>query len=270
MKAAALIIVMAVPVSAQVNSGLDRLETREDLRGWEAVGRVDIVDGGYCTGTLIASDLVLTAAHCVVDPGQVPIDAARITFRAGYADGLAIAESPVIRTVAAKGYTGLNAAPVEDLLADIAILQLAKPIPTSVISPFTVAMPGTGDEVSVVSYARGRDEVLSWQRVCKVIGQRGGAIATDCDVTHGSSGAPVLDRSGYRAKIVSIISSGYSEDGKTTAFGMVLPEIVDELKARLRAGQVTSEAVGFDQPQKAKRIGLGSGNADIGARFIKP
>ena len=270
MRAAALVLALAMPAAAQDNSGLDRLDTREDLRGWEAIGRVDIAEGGFCTGTLIAADLVLTAAHCVIEPGGAPIDAARITFRAGYADGSAIAESPVQRTVAGPGFSGRDNAPVEEMLSDVALLQLADPIPTSVISPFTVGLPGSGDEVSVVSYASGREEALSWQRVCQVLGQQDGFIAVDCDVTFGSSGAPVLDRSGYRARIVSIIAAGYHEDDRTVAYGMQLPSVVDDLKARLRAGRVTSEAPATSARPGVKRITVGGGNADTGARFVKP
>jgi protease YdgD len=270
MRVAALFLALAVPAMAQDNSGLDRLDTREDLRGWEAVGRVDIANAGFCTGTLIAPDLVLTAAHCVLETGGEPIDAARITFRAGYADGVSIVDAPVQRTVAAEAFSGSESAPVEEMLSDVALLQLASPIPTSVISPFTVAEPGAGDEVSVVSYAQGREEALSWQRVCKVLGQRQGFIAVDCDVTYGSSGAPVLDRSGYRARIVSIISFGSVEDGRPIAFGMRLPAVVDDLKSRLRAGRVTSEAPAANAPAGVKRITVGGGKDGIGARFIKP
>jgi protease YdgD len=270
MRAAALVFALAVPAAAQDNSGLDRLDTREELRGWEAIGRVDIADGGFCTGTLIASDLVLTAAHCVVEPGGAPIAAERITFRAGYADGSAIAESPVQRTVASPGFTGREDAPVEEILSDLALLQLASPIATSVISPFTVGLPGSGDEVSVVSYARGREEALSWQRVCQVLGQQDGFIAVDCDVTFGSSGAPVLDRSGYRARIVSIIVAGYQEADRTIAYGMRLPALVDDLKARLRAGRATSEAPASTARPGVRRITVGGGNGDTGARFVKP
>jgi protease YdgD len=270
MKRAALILVLAMPVSAQENSGLDRLDTREDLRGWEAVGRVDLADGGFCTGTLIAADLVLTAAHCVIGPGGTPVDAGRITFQAGYADGASIVDAPVSRTVAAEGFSGREAAPLEETLSDVALLQLASPIPTSLISPFVVSLPGAGDEVSVVSYAQGREEALSWQRVCKVLDQQGGFIAVDCDVTFGSSGAPVLDRSGYRARIVSIISGGYREGDRTVAFGMQLPAVVDDLKARLRAGRVTSAAPGSATRGGVKRITVGEGSSDMGARFVKP
>ncbi len=271
MRALALFAVLALPAWAQDSSALNRLDTRDDLRGWEAVGRVDFDGGGFCTGALIAPDLVLTAGHCVIDAGGIAVDAGRITFRAGLADGVAIAESKVARTIAPEGFLALPQAPPDQLLLDVALLELATPIPTSVVAPFTVARPGTGDKVSVVSYAIGREEALSWQPVCTVLARHEGLIAVDCDVTYGSSGAPVLDRSGYRAKIVSIISSGRQEGDGTVAFGMELPALVEGLKSRLRAGRVTSEAGGVADVARPgiKRITLGTGN-DTGARFVKP
>src|SRR5512134_3142634 len=34
---------------------------------WLAIGRVNRTSGGFCTGALVAPDLVLTARHCLID-----------------------------------------------------------------------------------------------------------------------------------------------------------------------------------------------------------
>ena len=43
----------SAPAKAQ-DSGLKRLDTGEDSKGWEAVGRLDLAGKGFCTGALIA------------------------------------------------------------------------------------------------------------------------------------------------------------------------------------------------------------------------
>ena len=266
--AVVLALALASPLSA--NTGLEMLTRRDQLLGFEAVGRIDMEDGNFCTGALISTRLVLTAAHCVYGRGGRPVDPGQITFRAGYAEGTSIQDAAVARTVAHPDYQPGTPVSAENVRHDVALLELAQPIPAAVAAPFLVKAPGTGDEVSVVSYAAGRAEALSWQRACSVLGRAQGLIAMDCDVSFGSSGAPVLDRSGARAQIVSIISAGGPVDGQTVAYGMDLPEAVATLQHLLEADQPLAQAGAAAAPG-ARRLGVGDGTRrDIGARFVKP
>lgn len=274
---AVLLAALAAGPALADNTGLEPLTRRDQLLGWEAVGRLDLGGGGFCTGTLIATDLVLTAAHCVYDPNGEPEDPGQMVFRSGYAEGEAIAQSAALRVVALPGYDPLTPVSQQNVRNDVALVQLAQPIPSAVAAPFLVKAPGKGDAVSVVSYAAGRAEMLSWQRECRVLERADALVALDCDVTFGSSGAPVLDRSGARAQIVSIISAGGPTEQGDLAFGMELPGAVAALKKQLAAGQVLAEAgvPAAAKPPETKpgvrRIGSGDGSSrDIGARFVSP
>ena len=278
---AAALIAAGGPLAGQ-NSPLDRLTLRQDQLGWEGVGKLELGSPQeYCTATLIDTDLVLTAAHCVHDPRQggalrLP---ETLTFRAGYADGHSIADRRAVRVAPHPGFDPRAAVGIEAVRHDVALVGLGRPIPAATAAPFPVASPADLREVSVVSYAEGRDEALSWQKRCSMIGRVEGLFAFDCDVAPGSSGAPVFDRSGGRGRIVSIISAGGTATNPSggrsdamVAFGMELPALVADLKTALRSqpapriGAPLERTLG--QPL-GQSLGQAEGRAG-GARFVRP
>jgi len=55
---------------------------------WVAIGRINRESGGFCTGTLVRSDVVVTAAHCLLNTRtQRRIAPTRLHFLAGYNRG---------------------------------------------------------------------------------------------------------------------------------------------------------------------------------------
>jgi len=257
--------------SAQDDTPLNRLSRFDDIHIWAAVGRVDFADGGYCTGVLIAPDLVLTAAHCLVrKPDQVAVDPSQVVFHAGYADGNSVADRKALMTVVMPDYINPKSKYYDAVQSDIGLIKLDAPIATADAAPFNVGEQKVGNEVSVVSYAHGRSEALSWQRACSVRGTGDGFAAFSCDVDHGSSGAPVFDMTGFRPEIVSVISRGYKKDGETFVFGPIIRKPIAVLEEALRTSKGVNMAGGGLASVVRTTEGARFLKAGDGPRFVKP
>lgn len=156
-----------------------------DLR---AVGRVNAAgyrDLRMCSGTLVAPDRVLTAAHCVFRNGQA-IAIADLRFAAGYARGEALAHSGVQEVILHdQAFRGGRINPAFDL----ALLILEEPI--TEVAPVPVASFDGGGH-GLAGYQTTRPHLIGARLDCIATARPAEPAFSDCRVIQGSSGGPAL------------------------------------------------------------------------------
>jgi|APTNR8051073442_1049403.scaffolds.fasta_scaffold03139_2 protease YdgD len=210
----ALIALVAAPMTAAAGERLlpgilgtdDRVVVDSVEWPWAAIGRVNRAGGGFCTGTLIASRLVLTAGHCVFDRAGRRLPPSTVHFVGGYRRGTAATHARARRIIVSDGFEPRAVASVERIANDWALIVLATPIATAPLPIRTLPVEpdrasdaeGTGGgpapSLMTAGYAQDRPHLLSLHAGCAISARVADdrVILHTCDGTRGSSGSPLL------------------------------------------------------------------------------
>ena len=156
-----------------------------------AIGRVERADGGHCTGVLVASRTVLTAAHCAFKDGA-RIAATDLRFAAGriYDQADAVVAVAAVELPDSYSYAP-NPDRAEALVADVALLRLEGPVGAA---PMRLAPRPPDASFDSIGYAAGDPRAPTKQHAC-TIAERDlpdALWATTCFAIPGVSGAPLI------------------------------------------------------------------------------
>jgi protease YdgD len=192
---------------------------------------VTLADGGFCTGTLVADDIVLTAAHCFFDDEFNRHDEA--TFQAGFHYGGVQAASPVAKVIIPADFNPAHLGKGATDSSDYAFLVLKWPVGQAVgfldfTTPAAVGLK-LGDNVVDVGYGDAGDRLAAGIN-CKITAVNDNqTFEHDCATADGDSGGPVFVVKGSVMHFAGITSYGYQDVGDYIAVAVSRAAFLEKL-----------------------------------------
>jgi hypothetical protein len=266
---AALLGTLAGMLPAPAAAVINGVTTRDPNGARSFVVRIESTEGEICSGTLIAPDLVLSAAHCVMRPAGYTVISVDRGFRQH--------RTPVITATMHPDFVP-GTTPEEQPGVDLALLKLERPLGADYVplDPRGAAAIDTGAPVDIAGFGvvaenrRGSARVLRLahlvsigslqvaNRVTVVTDRQRMAETSGAGACLGDSGGPILagGPGGYRIVGVVSWSSGALQQGaRRTACGgftAVTPVAEHAGWISARAAELSRIQVGEAQPRRTR------------------
>lgn len=203
--------------SAKPNEGGTRAIIGDDNRipmtshnyPWSAIGRIQGTTsdekGYYCTGTLIAENIVLTNAHCVINPETGELSK-KIEFMPNTINGKYEDIAEVEQVIYGTNFKQVRGIPSTDW----AIMKINQPlgrkygylgwksIPTATLikNPNALFFVGYSSDFPTQKYQQdfsaGRGWTASYEAGCSIVSEKEGLLLHDCATATGSSGGAII------------------------------------------------------------------------------
>lgn len=178
----------------------------------------------HCTGTLIYDDIVLTNAHCVINPDTHQLSK-EILFLPNVINKVVQNKADVVTVEKVVYGTDFTKGGIADQLNDWAIMRISQPLgrkygyigwkslpSTSLIQNnreklFFVGYSGDFPDPTKKGYeslTAGKGWTASYQAGCSIVREESGVLYHDCDTTGGSSGGPIIGAIGGLPYIVAL------------------------------------------------------------------
>ncbi|MBD2195110.1 MULTISPECIES: trypsin-like serine peptidase [Calothrix] len=182
---------------------------------WSTIGRVEgtTTDAKqyHCTGTLIADDIVLTNAHCVIDPETHQLSQ-KILFKPNVVNGAVSNRRDVAQAVQVIYGTNFTGNDYSNQVNDWAVMKIDKPLgrkygylgwkslsPQTLINNkeklFFVGYSGDFPNPTKKGYeylTAGPGYTAGFQAGCSIVKEEDNVLFHDCDTAGGSSGGPLI------------------------------------------------------------------------------
>ena len=228
---------------------------------WNAIGQIDLDEGGACTATLIAEDVLITASHCIDNEGRTD---ARGVFHTGFDRRGGPLEARITGYLIDPNWNEERFSSSDDLDGtDWALLRIDRPLGAQlgyVGVRGLVQTAGNRGALQAELYQAG----YSWDTGAHLSGNIGchmvevfndNTMAHNCDTTRGDSGSPFMVREGNHYFVVGTDSNFRSNPGGPMTYIAVrseawLPYYEDFVAGRIGNNGTSPQAGAGGKPLK--------------------